>query len=443
MEENLVSEELNTYFGLGFPVSGDARSRFALTPFQVPALEDPDSAMLAFRDVAERINRRLDFDQPGISPARPGELAAMALITSVLRYIVYQYTVRVNPRVLEDAQRWILMENGPEVAESPFQAFLNLYPAEPVCAQETELELWLEGESTLWPNRDAGRCELLMLYLSMANRAMRPYRVLFDDVTLRTHTSYTTLITAYQNYLRKQPPFPDTKLDLISMLYAPLLASPDSLEGQLQFVREKWTTLLPARLRDRLALAAGALREERQMRGLGPGPSRVLEFGRAADGGAYGYDEPEAFSTDKDWMPNVVLLAKTVYVWLDQLSRQYQRPIRTLDQIPDEELNRLASWGFTGLWLIGIWERSEASRTIKQKMGNPEAAASAYSLYDYIIAWELGGETAYRNLSERAWRRGIRLASDMVPNHVGIYSKWVVEHPDWFIQSRHAPHSVA
>ena len=31
-------------------------------------------------------------------------------------------------------------------------------------------------------------------------------------------------------------------------------------------------------------------------------------------------------------------------------------------------------------------------------MGNPEAVASAYSLFDYQIAADLGGEEAYRNL---------------------------------------------
>ncbi len=61
-------------------------------------------------------------------------------------------------------------------------------------------------------------------------------------------------------------------------------------------------------------------------------------------------------------MPRVVLMAKSAYVWLDQLSRAYGREIRRLDQVPDEELDRLARWGFTGLWLIGLWERSKASR---------------------------------------------------------------------------------
>ena len=138
-------------------------------------------------------------------------------------------------------------------------------------------------------------------------------------------------------------------------------------------------------------------------------------------------------------MPRLVLIAKNTYVWLDQLVKKYQRAITRLDQIPDEELDQLARWGFTGLWLIGLWERSRASARIKQMMGNPEAVASAYSLFDYRIAADLGGEEAYQSLRERAWRRGIRLASDMVPNHMGIDSRWVIEHPDWFVSLDYSP----
>ena len=72
-------------------------------------------------------------------------------------------------------------------------------------------------------------------------------------------------------------------------------------------------------------------------------------------------------------------------------------------------------------------------------MGNADAAASAYSLYDYAIAEDFGGLPALENLRDRARQRGIRLASDMVPNHVGVYSRWVVEHPDWFLQSDSPP----
>jgi hypothetical protein len=114
-------------------------------------------------------------------------------------------------------------------------------------------------------------------------------------------------------------------------------------------------------------------------------------------------------------MPNRLLIAKTTNQWRDQLSRRYGRTITHLDHIPDEELDTLADWGFTGLWLIGLWERSRASARIKQACGNPEAIASAYSLKDYHIADDLGGERALQDLRARCQQRGIRLASDMVP----------------------------
>jgi glycosidase len=102
-------------------------------------------------------------------------------------------------------------------------------------------------------------------------------------------------------------------------------------------------------------------------------------------------------------------------------------------------LDQLSQWNLTALWLIGIWERSPASQKIKQWTGNPEAVSSAYSVYDYIIANDLGGEEAFENFRHRAGQRGIRLAGDMVPNHMGIYSKWIIEHPDYFIQSDYPP----
>ncbi len=196
--------------------------------------------------------------------------------------------------------------------------------------------------------------------------------------------------------------------------------------------------MLGALLQRLLLLSLDLVREEEKIRfGFTPG----------AGGGGETYApvfigqefEPEAFSQDLDWMPRLVLLAKNSFVWLDQLSKKYKRPITHLDDIPDEELDTLARWGFRGLWLIGLWERSLASKTIKQLRGNPDAVASAYSLMDYTIAHDLGGEEAYRNLRDRAWKRGIRLASDMVPNHMGIDSRWVVEHPDWFVSLDYPP----
>lgn len=137
--------------------------------------------------------------------------------------------------------------------------------------------------------------------------------------------------------------------------------------------------------------------------------------------------------SEVDWKKNVVMLAKNANVWLVQLSKKYKRTIEHLDHIPNEELEKLAAWGITSLWLIGVWERSPASKKIKELYGKKDITASAYSIQEYRIADQLGGEEAASALKASCKKYGIRLCVDMVPNHTGIDSTWLLEHPDWYI----------
>ncbi len=289
--------------------------------------------------------------------------------------------------------------------------------------------------------------ELLLIRVANENPAARPLRVLVDDTPL-PRPERTAAMAALEAYQGAQPPIGPNGETLVELLRAPARAHPTSLSGQLRYVKEHWGVLLGEALDsllDRMLLTLDVIGEEE--RGL------HLRFGGGGDGlvgGGAGHGEapdlsgleaePERFSSDSAWMPRLVLIAKSTHVWLDQLSRAYGRDIRTLDAIPDEELDRLAGLGITGLWLIGLWERSGASQRIKIWRGNPDAAASAYSLDDYVIAGDLGGEDAWANLRHRAWERGVRLASDMVPNHMGIDSRWVTDHPDWFLSLPEPPY---
>jgi glycosidase len=333
--------------------------------------------------------------------------------------------------------RSVAAELGADRVARPVEGFVDLFPPVQVSVGSEDALSYLAKDDQGEPHTHLVARELILLHLAMGNRALKPFVTLFDDRELQKRTQYRTLVDAFDRFFDQQPGVSPLDLPLVKCLRAPMDHSPDSLEGQLEFIRERWAKLLPPWLLKRLLRARDALREETQQRGFGKDAIEVLGVGRGL--GGYDYPEPERFSPDLDWMANVVLLAKNAYVWLDQLSRKYQRHCWRLDQVPDEELDALARWGFTGLWLIGLWERSVASEDIKKRMGNPEAAASAYSLYDYQIAGALGGEEAYWALKDRAWQRGIRLASDMVPNHVGLHSRWVIEHPDWFIQDSHPP----
>ena len=243
----------------------------------------------------------------------------------------------------------------------------------------------------------------------------------------------TQALTAMMGSYLKGTSFAESSEDdLFSFLTLPARLYPDSLSKQISYILEHWEPLLPEEYRTMLLLGHDYMQEEDKPRFQGgPGPVDVPDFSLDED--------TESFTPDRNWMPNVVMMAKSTLVWLDQLSKKYGREIRTLDMIPDEELDALKDEGFTVLWLIGLWERSPASKKIKNLCGNPDAESSAYSLKGYDIASRIGGWSALCNLRDRCQARSIRLASDMVPNHTGLDSTWMKEHPEYFISQTYPP----
>ena len=366
----------------------------------------------AARLFAQKMNDQRDLTRFPEQAVQAGQINAMGIIDEILHIVMQGYRLERNPGVNARALDWLERKIGKDELERTLRLFAEEFPPLAVYRGEISLEAYLAGSAGDMSNREAVFEEMLMLWLANANPAFAPFQELFSDASLSRNTAYSQIIKSLPDFFETQPGVGEEGKNLLEVLRSPALASPYSLEGQLEYLSTRWVTLI-SKFRYRLLTSMDLIKEEQKAVFFGPGPAVVYEFA----GQEY---EPEAFSPDRDWMPNLVLMAKNAYVWLDQLSKKYRLPLTRLDQIPDETLDELGRAGLTGLWLIGLWERSPASKRIKQLRGNPEAEASAYSLFSYDVAADLGGEEAYRNLRERAWARGIRLASDMVPNHMGI-----------------------
>jgi len=381
------------------------------------------------RELAAKFNLKQDPAHPK-RYIKAGQLYAMGLIDEILHYVVSLYREQVQSDIFETALNRLETNLGGDKTNGLLNSFSTQFPPRSVYRGEKNVEQYLNGKEEGESCRALSIEETMLLSLANLNPAFKPFKFLFDDKDLSKKTVYPNAIEELKAHLKNLPSFGPDGMNLWDFLRAPALAYPDSLLGQLEFMRRNWG-LLVSKFMSRLLMSLDVISEENKPSFFGPGPSQVLSFA--------GLDEYERFSPDQDWMPRTVLMAKSTLVWLFQLSQKYEREINRLDQIPDEELDELARRGFTGLWLIGVWERSQASKMIKQWTGNPEAAASAYSLHDYDIANELGGWGALSNLRERCMQRGIRLGSDMVPNHTGLDSRWIVEHPDRFLQLSYPP----
>jgi hypothetical protein len=378
-----------------------------------------------------------------------GNLNAMGLIDEILHIVLGLYRERSEPELLPRLSEAIRKEIGPRPYSKLLSVFTAMYPPQDVYNGSSSPEDWIEGTTALGaeggkiPNRDLALEELLLLKLANENPGFSPFRFLFDDGiragspetdSLGATTEYLKAFEAIEKACASLPQFgPEgQRSGLLELLRKPAVASPQSLQGQLAWIRENWGAEFSG-IRVRILQGLDLIAEEERPR-FPPGPGPIIPYSYVSTRHEY-----EMFTQDKEWMPSLVLLAKNALVWLHQLSADYDRPISRLDQIPDEELDRIAGTGINGLWLIGIWQRSPASEKIKKLCGNPEAAASAYSLFDYEIATEIGGWAALDSLRERCIWRGIRLAADMVPNHTGIDSEWIRTRPELFMSKPHCP----
>jgi predicted flap endonuclease-1-like 5' DNA nuclease len=434
-----------------FHVSRAAREEY---DFDLDLFSSSGNVVFANFAAARAFAAKLNAKNPARG-VRAGDVNAMGLIDEVMHALVEEYRLRHNPKLWLEALALLEQNIGAERVNTALLEFGKRFPPLAVFTGEIKLEAYLTGTSDGRSNREVMLEEMLMLWLENANPAFTPFSDLFDDASLKTSTAYPSIISSLESFLEAQTPFELAGgLSLWKTLRAPALNHPGSLEEQLKMLLERFGGVFSGaraerlgKMRLRLVSSLDLISEE----GRGINAMNAARAGGFAGGFGGRVDvrklgsrdlefEPENFTIDREWMPNLVLIAKNAFVWLDQLSKKYQRHIVTLDQVPDEELELLKSYGVTGLWLIGLWERSHASKEIKQRMGNSDAVASAYSLYDYSTASDLGGDDGVGNLRARAWTRGIRLASDMVPNHVGIDGRLVLEHPEWFIQLPYSPY---
>ncbi|MCX8010916.1 MAG: alpha-amylase family glycosyl hydrolase, partial [Ignavibacteria bacterium] len=359
-----------------------------------------------------------------------------------------RYEGAVNPGVINRGLNYLQFTLGNVEVNKVIKYFLEQFPPQEVYLGKISIDEYLSQRSEGRSNLEVTLEEIILLHFANFNPAGSKLRELFDDSQLSQQTLYSNFIIELENFFRTQKKFGPDNQFLFDLLRTPILANPHSLEEQLKFIKSKWGLILSPRFLERILSSFDLIKEDSKLffkswaGTVSPEVPVYKPIGDAESKYKTAYQELldyEKFTPDLDWMPNVVLLAKNIFVWLNQLSKKYGRDIYRLDHIPGEEFEQISNWGFTGLWLIGVWDRSSASQKIKRIMGNPEAAPSAYSLYDYVIANQLGGEEAFQNLNWRAKQKGIRLACDMVPNHMGIYSKWVVEKPDYFIQTNICP----
>jgi glycosidase len=133
-------------------------------------------------------------------------------------------------------------------------------------------------------------------------------------------------------------------------------------------------------------------------------------------------------------------------VYLTELGRRLGRAA-TLDDVPDDEIDRWAALGFDWIWLLSVWRTGEAGRQVSRNrpdwrlefeetlpdLSEEDIGGSGFAITGYTVSPALGGDPALARLRERLAARGLRLMLDFVPNHTALDHPWVEAHPEYYV----------
>ncbi len=146
---------------------------------------------------------------------------------------------------------------------------------------------------------------------------------------------------------------------------------------------------------------------------------------------------------------NTYLYEINTFVFLDKLSEQLNKKI-SLKNIPDTVWKDLKSKGFQYVWLMGVWQRSQQSRSFSltspelkkeytEVLGDwtdEDVSGSPYAISEYKPDSRFGDFTDLKKLKEKLNNLGLKLILDFVPNHMGLDNAWLKMHPERFLSNK-------
>ena len=192
-------------------------------------------------------------------PVPASELYAMQLIDEAMRMLMQRFApvALMNTAVSSAAESL-----GADSVTATQKKFVSEFPPDNVYRGEEKIEEYLARLSN---GRIKTVEELIYVYTHNANPAVHPLLDLVDDEPLEP-TAYKSLIASLNTFFARVASEDAGSQagaeSLFDILRAPSEASPYSLEGQLQFILDKWGQILDVKFVSRIVRGMDYLREE-------------------------------------------------------------------------------------------------------------------------------------------------------------------------------------
>lgn len=132
-------------------------------------------------------------------------------------------------------------------------------------------------------------------------------------------------------------------------------------------------------------------------------------------------------------------------VWI---KRFYQDEKITIDQVPLNYWREFKQNGFDYIWLMGVWQTNQNTiekycfeeglvneyKSALHDFKHEDVIGSPFSIEDYKVNPELGGEESLKLLKQKLNALGLKLIIDFIPNHFSAESELVKTNPELFLQ---------
>lgn len=141
-------------------------------------------------------------------------------------------------------------------------------------------------------------------------------------------------------------------------------------------------------------------------------------------------------------------------LWIDELSKKYQRPI-TIDTIPDTEWEELFEQ-YDMFWFMGIYAPSEASKNHAKRYADQyryalpdidrekDVAASPFAIPQYSPNAQIAKDwNSWDTMEKKLNERKKKVIVDFVPNHTALDHPWTKEHPEYYILGTQAQYEAS
>ena len=183
---------------------------------------------------------------------RSSELHGMGLLSLLSHKLIRLYRNQVNPSYIQDLTTFLETELSPSVLNDLLGNYLEALPSDSFKSSSTSVKEYLKGQTKSVPNTQVVVEELLVHILALNNPAFDKYDVVFKEDFHKAIKTSDKLLKSINKWSAGSTGFGSSGKNVIELLMEPILAAPDSIEGQLAYIRKHWSTFLGSHLMDLL-----------------------------------------------------------------------------------------------------------------------------------------------------------------------------------------------